>query len=218
MAEILIIDDDEHIGSMEEEILVRAGYRVLRAYSGTEARLLLTKARPDLILLDLMLPGISGEELLPELSGIPVIVVSAKCEIDSKVGLLMNGAVDYLTKPIDTKEHLARIAVRLRESSGAGKGLFRHGELTLDSLSHEVSVGGAAVKLTRTEYAILRLLMKNPGQVVAKSSILELISADTPDCTESSLKTHMSHLRSKLREAGGENLIEAVWGIGFRLV
>ena len=115
---ILIIDDDESIGNMEQELLERAGYGVLRAYSGTEAMLVLKNNRADLVLLDLMLPGPSGEELLPQLKGLPVIVVSAaKGDTQGKVDLLLGGAADYLTKPFDTKELLARIAVRLREAS-----------------------------------------------------------------------------------------------------
>lgn len=104
MQTILIIDDDIAIGNLEQEVLEQAGYFVERAYSGTEALLLLKENRPNLILLDLMLPGLSGEEILPQIQEIPVIVVSAKAGIDDKVGLLMGGAVDYLTKPFDTKE------------------------------------------------------------------------------------------------------------------
>ncbi len=136
MQTILIIDDDAAIGNLEQEVLERAGYAVLRAYSGTEALLLLKDSRPDLVLLDLMLPGLSGEEVLPQLQGISVIVVSAKTAVQDKVGLLL-----------------------------------------------------------------------------AKSVLLDRIGADTPDCTEGSLKTHIS----KLRDATGKDHIEAVWGIGFRL-
>lgn len=140
MQTILIIDDDAAIGNLEQEVLERAGFAVLRAYSGTEALLLLKDSRPDLVLLDLMLPGLSGEEILPQLQGISVIVVSAKTAVQDKVGLLL-----------------------------------------------------------------------------AKSVLLDRIGADTPDCTEGSLKTHISNLRGKLRDATGKDHIEAVWGIGFRL-
>ena len=218
MEQILIIDDDETIGNLEQEVLEREGYAVLRAYSGTEALLLLKNSRPDLILLDLMLPGLSGEEVLPHIKNIPVIVVSAKGAVQDKVDLLLGGAADYLTKPFDAKELLARVAVRLREASRSPLAVvYTCGELTLDASSHEVRANGIPVQLTRTEYAILKLLMLNPGQVLAKSVLLDRISADTPDCTESSLKTHISNLRGKLREAAGRDYVEAVWGIGFRL-
>ena len=218
MQTILIIDDDAAIGDLEQEVLEREGYAVQRAYSGTEALLLLKEQRPDLVLLDLMLPGLSGEEVLSRIQDIPVIVVSAKTAVQDKVGLLLGGAADYLTKPFDTKELLARVAVRLREYSRSPlSAVYTCGSLTLDTASRSVSVMGTPVMLTRTEFAILKLLMQNPGQVLAKSVLLDRLSMDTPDCTESSLKTHVSHLRSKLREVSGQDHIEAVWGIGFRL-
>ena len=218
MQTILIIDDDVAIGNLEQEILEQAGYAVRRAYSGTEALLALQGSRPDLILLDLMLPGLPGEEVLPRIQGIPVIVVSAKTAVQDRVGLLLGGAVDYLTKPFDTQELLARVAVRLREAARSPlAAVYTCGDLTLDTASHAVLAGGTPVSLTRTEYAILKLLMQNPGQVLAKAVLLERIAADTPDCTESSLKTHVSHLRTKLRAAADRDYLEAVWGIGFRL-
>lgn len=218
MQTILIIDDDIAIGNLEQEVLEQAGYFVERAYSGTEALLLLKENCPNLILLDLMLPGLSGEEILPQIQEIPVIVVSAKAGVDDKVGLLMGGAVDYLTKPFDTKELLARIAVRLREHSMSSSAtVYTYGDLTINVDTHAVDVDGRSVALTRTEFAILKLLILNPKQVIAKSVLLDRISMDTPDCTENSLKTHISHLRSKLRDITGKDYVESVWGIGFRL-
>lgn len=218
METILIIDDDVAIGNLEQEVLEREGYLVQRAYSGTEALLLLKEKKPDMILLDLMLPGMSGEGILPQIQGIPVIVVSAKTAVEDKVELLLGGAVDYLTKPFDTKELLARIKVRLREKSSLRLSpVYTYEELTIDTASHSVCVAEKQINLTRTEYAILKLLMQNPEQVIAKSVLLDCISMDTPDCTENSLKTHISHLRSKLREASGKDYVESVWGIGFRL-
>lgn len=216
MKRILIVDDDLHIGNLVEEVLQREGYGVLRAYSGTEAVLLLEREHPDLVLLDLMLPGLSGEEVLSRISGIPVIVVSAKADVQGKVELLLGGAVDYVIKPFDISELLARITVHLRRADSLGGG-FSYGDLVLHPASHEVSVAGAAVRLTRTEYAILKLLLQNPKQVLAKSVILDRISVDTPDCTDSSLKQHVSNLRRKLRDAGDREYIESVWGIGFKL-
>lgn len=217
MKQIAIIDDDVYIGDMLEEVLHREGYGVLRAYSGTEALLLLRERRPDLILLDLMLPGLSGEEVLPQLGDVPVIVLSAKVDIQDKVSLLLGGAADYLTKPFDTRELLARIAVQLRRAAVSPSPLLRYKGISLDGDNRRVSVSGGEVRLTRTEFAILKLLMQNPGQVITKSRLLDDISRDTPDCVESSLKVHVSNLRKKLREAGAGDCIEAVWGIGFRM-
>lgn len=216
MKTIAVIDDDVHIGNVLTELLNREGYDVLRAYSGTEALLLLERNRPDLILLDLMLPGLSGEEVLPRIQGIPTIVVSARADVQDKVNLLLGGAADYITKPFDTAELLARIAVQLRKTERLGENLTV-GDLSLDPISMGISVKGTAVHLTRTEYAILKLLMANPNQVISKSVLLDRISMDTPDCTERSLKQHISNLRKKLLDASGEDCIETVWGIGFKL-
>lgn len=218
MRNILVIDDDIHIGNMLEETLTREGYGVLRAYSGTEALLLLEKVKPDLVLLDLMLPGLQGEKVLSRIKGIPVIVASAKAETDNKVTLLLEGAVDYVTKPFEVKELLARIAVQFRKAAAGTAGQkLNFDEITLDTDTHLVTVKDTVVKLTRTEYGILKLLMENSGQVMTKSLLLDRVSEETPDCTESSLKMHVSNLRKKLREVNNKDYIEAVWGIGFKL-
>ncbi|MCM1044931.1 MAG: response regulator transcription factor, partial [Candidatus Gastranaerophilales bacterium] len=197
MKNILIIDDDIYIGNALEEALTKEGYRVSRAYSGTEALLVLSQSKPDLVLLDLMLPGLNGEEVLPQIEGIPVIILSAKVDIDNKVDLLLGGAADYVTKPFNTKELLARIAVQLRGSVIAPvASTLTFADITLHVDTHIVTIGTREIKLTRTEYAILKLLMQNPTQIITKSQLLDHISEDTPDCTESSLKTHISHLRA----------------------
>lgn len=215
---IAVIDDDVYIGDMIERVLKKEGYLVLRAYSGTEALLLLDQKRPDLILLDLMLPGLSGEVILPKISDIPVIVISAKVDVQDKVKLLLNGASDYLTKPFEIQELLARITVQFRNKKKEIKTTsLVIGDLKLDMALHELYVGQILVRLTKTEYAILKLLMQNPKQVITKSAMLEQISEDTADCVESSLKVHISNLRKKLREVNGKDYIEAVWGIGFKL-
>ena len=217
MKTILIIDDDVYIGDMLSEALGQEGYGVLRAYSGTEAIMILDTKKPDLVLLDLMLPGLSGEEVLPRIKGIPVIVLSAKADAGSKVSLLLGGAQDYVTKPFDLSELMARIAVQLRQAGDREGSVLKFDDIELDTSMHTVHIGTQEVKLTRTEYAILKLLMQKPSQVFTKLQLLDKISADTPDCTDSSLKIHISNLRKKLREPSGKDYIEAVWGIGFKL-
>ena len=218
MKRILIIDDDIHIGNVLEETLSKEGYQIFRAYSGTEALFILSKSKPDLVLLDLMLPGLNGEDVLPQIKGIPIIVVSAKVDIDNKVDVLLGGAVDYVTKPFHMKELLARISVHLRNAeSMLTASELTYEELTLNTNTHIAKIDNTEIKLTRTEYAILKLLMQNPTQVVTKSLLLDRISTDTPDCTESSLKMHISNLRKKLREVNNKDYIEAVWGIGFKM-
>ena len=217
MKTILIVDDDVSIGNMLEEVLSREGYSVARAYSGTEAFLYLKNQTPDLILLDLMLPGLNGEELLPQIKNLPVIVVSAKADVCGKVELLRGGAADYITKPFDIQELLARIEVQMRTKVSACSSVLRFDGIQMDLLSHCVSVNGIPIHLTKTEYAILKLLLQNPSQVITKSVMLEEISADTPDCVETSLKVHISNLRRKLKEDSDRDYIESVWGIGFKL-
>lgn len=214
---ILIIDDDKYINDMLFELLTREGYKVLRAFSGREALTVISSGDPDLVLLDLMMPDLSGEQVLPEIGDIPIIVMSARCDTGSKVDLLMSGASDYVTKPFDTKELLARIRVQLRDSAKISSEVMEYGGLTLNIDLHEAKFGDNNVKLTKTEFAILKILIQNPKQVITKSQILDRISEDTPDCVESSLKVHISNLRRKLREISGRDFIEAVWGIGFKM-
>ena len=222
MSSIMIVDDDIHISDMLNEALKIHGYEVLRAYSGTEALLLLNNTKPDLILLDLMLPGLSGEELLPRIKDIPVIVVSAKAGVSEKVELLMGGAVDYITKPFEIEELLARIAVALRQKKAENAGSLndneiRYSDICLYKDKHIVLVRNEEIKLTRTEYAILKILILNKERVVAKLNILENISLDTPDCTEDSLKIHIHNLRKKIKDVLGKDIIKSVWGIGFMI-
>ena len=218
----MIIEDDVSIGDMLEEALKKENYMVLRAYSGTEALMVLEKNKPDLVLLDLMLPGLSGEEVLPKLNGILTIVMSAKNDIDSKVNLLLKGASDYVTKPFELSELLARISALLRLAAmkdnvpEGEKGVLKVGDVILDSNLLSVKIKDKEMTLTRTEAAILNVLMINANRPVGRSTILERISEDTPDCTERSLKQHVSNIRKKLQTLDDKDHIEAIYGIGFK--
>ena len=164
-----------------------------------------------------MLPGLNGEEVLPQINDIPVIIISAKIDVDNKVDLLLGGAVDYVTKPFDTRELLARIAIHLRSKENKKSTILTFDDITLDTDTHLATINKTEVKLTRTEYAILKILIQNSTQIITKSVLLDYISEDTPDCTDSSLKMHISNLRKKLRKINGKDYIEAVWGIGFKM-
>ena len=215
--QIMIVDDDMNIGNMLEEVLIKEDYQVIRAYSGTEAMMLLDKVTPDLILLDLMLPGISGEELLPKITNIPVIVMSAKTAVSDKVNLLMSGAADYVTKPFEIKELLARIVVQLRKNESVSQNsIVKASGVVLDTDLMTVEIGTEQITLTKTECAILEVLMREAGRPIGKSSILDRIADTTLDCTERSLKQHISNIRKKLQSVNGVDYIEAIYGLGFR--
>ena len=213
---ILIIEDDIQINNMLHLLLQDHGYNTVCTFSGTEA--LLVNDSVDLVLLDLMLPERRGEDIIRELKekhNAPVIVVSAISDVDKKVSLFSLGADDYITKPFDTKELLARIEVQLRKNKNTSE--FRAGGITLFPELLAANINGNEVRLTRTDCAILKLLMQSPNSPVGKLTILEKISVDTPDCTERSLKQHISNIRHKLQRVSGKDHIEAVYGIGFML-
>ncbi len=218
MSRILIVEDDEDIGAVLQKELMKDGYEVLRAVTGTEGRMMLG-TNPDLILMDLMLPGLTGEELLTHIpKETPVIAVSARSSIDDKVSLLSSGCVDYITKPFDIKELKARVIAALRTvENKRSSNVITCGYMTIDTDKHEVKIEGKELKLTRTEYAILKMLASGDGRVISKSELLDLIKSETPDCTESSFKVHVSNLRKKIKEITDIEYVEAVWGIGFKL-
>ena len=220
---ILIVEDDISIGNMIQEALGLEGYRITRAYSGPEALMILERTKPDMVLLDLMLPGLSGNELITKLGGIPTMVMSAKSDLDSKIELLKKGACDYITKPFAISELLARIEAHLRLASAGNKGdtieeddVIKAGSVKLDTGLLKVTIGEKGTNLTRTEVAILGILMRNAGRPLGRNTILDRISEDTPDCTERSLKQHVSNVRKKLQQLDGVDHIEAIYGIGFQ--
>lgn len=218
MQTILIVEDDMDIHNLIKELLEKQKYKVLDSYSGTEALMVLEREKVDLILLDLMLPGLNGEEIVKKVKDIPMIVISAKISPEDKVNVLLNGANDYITKPFSTEELLARIQVqfRIKESKRENKELT-YKEMILSEEKQAIIMKEKQVHLTRTEFAILKQLLRNPKQVVTKSKLLELISHDTLDCDENSLKVHISNLRKKIRQLTKEEYIESVWGIGFKM-
>ena len=221
MDTIAVIEDNVLTGDMISEILSEEGFQVIRAYSGTEALYLLKHKRPDLILLDLILPGLDGEGVLEHIKGIPVIILSSMTEVESKIHLLNEGACDYITKPFDQKELIARILVQLRKrkpsESLPDESILSAGDLTLDPLSLKLTVQLRTVRLTRTECVILKLLMANSRYTLARDVLLDSISYETPDCTEKSLKQHMYNLRKKLASVTSDIQIETVRGVGFKL-
>lgn len=217
MKKILVVEDDESIHTILEEILKKNGYNIYNAYSGTEALLLLEKEKYDLILLDLMLPGLTGEEILAKVKTIPIIVLSAKVSSDDKVNCLLSGANDYITKPFEARELLARIEVQLRNNSNIVSDNLKYKELELVNDNHTLLICNKKVNLTKTEYAILKQLLLNPTQVIPKNKLLDLISDDTEDCDENSLRVHISNIRRKIKNKTDNEYIESIWGIGFKL-
>ena len=244
MPNILIVEDDININNLLCEVLRKAGYACEQAFSGTEAKLLLDikEKAYTLVLLDLMLPGASGEEVLKEIrkqGRLPVIVLTAKDSIDDKIGVLTDGADDYITKPFEIREVLARIQVQLRhieaetkseaevetevkteagiqEGQGSGRLAFR--DMVLTRSTFEVSIGGRVLpKITKQEFAILELLLKNPKQVFSKEDIFEY-AWDEPYMGETkTLDVHISNIRKKIKTVTPDEYIETIWGIGYRL-
>ena len=220
--EILVVEDDANINDLLKEALEREGYRCTQAFSGTEAKLLLEKNYYSVILLDLMLPGIPGEEVLKEIrrrGNEPVIILTAKDTIDDKVEFLRNGADDYVTKPFDIKEIVARVEVQLRRRGEllCEEELSYHG-LKLDKEHFCVMVDGAELsKITKQEFAILELLLKHPKKVFSKEEIFEYAWEDSYMGETKTLDVHISHIRKKIKEVTEKEYIETVWGIGYRL-
>ena len=220
MKTILIIEDNTDIHNYIKEVLEKEKYKVLDSYSGTEALMVLEKEKVDLILLDLMLPGLNGEEIIKKVKDIPIIVLSAKISPEDKVNALLSGANDYLTKPFSTEELLARIQVQFRmdkDRTNHKNEKLAYKQMVINQEDHTVCIGESPIYLTKTEYAIMKQLLLHPKQVVTKSKLLECISQDTLDCDENSLKVHISNIRKKIRQVTEEEYIESVWGIGFKL-
>ena len=222
MNEILIVEDDMHISALLKEALQKEGYCCTQAFSGTEARLLLTMNRYALVLLDLMLPGISGEDVLQEIrrqGQTPVIVLTAKDTIDVKVEFLKKGADDYVTKPFDIKEVLARIEVQLRKSTKEiQKTKISYQGMVLDKDTHQVFIDERELpKITKQEFSILELLLKHPKKLFSKEEIFEYAWEEVYMGETKTLDVHISNIRKKIKEVSDKEYIETVWGIGFRL-
>ena len=218
---ILIIEDDAGINDMLRVLLRQNGYRTVSAYSGTEG-LLAHSREISLILLDLMLPGRSGEDVIRELKqkhSVPVIVISAIHDVTKKVGLFALGADDYVTKPFNNEELLARIAARLRTGPEApADDILSYRDITLNRGEHSVTCAGREVELSRYEFALLELLMERPERTCTKSLIYDTIWNDENSADDNTLNVHISKLRRKLKDAAPDaEYIETVWGIGYRL-
>ena len=226
MQKILIVEDDTNINNLLREALSKEGYSCEQAFSGTEAKLLLNMQEHgyELVLLDLMLPGIPGEAVLEEIrkkGNLPVIVLTAKDSLDEKVEVLTSGADDYITKPFEIREVLARVQVQLRRKEEKETGIERDlsfKDMVLNRDTFQVRIDGRILsKITKQEFAILELLLRNPKQVFSKEDIFEY-AWDEPYMGETkTLVVHISNIRKKIKQVTSDEYIETVWGIGYRL-
>lgn len=222
MNKILIAEDDMHINDMLCELLGQNGYAAAPAYSGTEALLMLAQNDFSLLLLDLMLPGKKGEEVLHETrakSNIPIIVLTAKTDKETTVKLLRLGADDYLAKPFNNDELLARIDVHLRRaaSSGANKNEIIFKDITLDLEGFDAYIAGSKAGLSKREFEILRLMMSHPQKVFTKNNLYESVWGGEFLGDDNTIAVHISKLRTKLNALSPAEYIQTVWGIGFKM-
>lgn len=222
MKKILIVEDDVNINNLLKEALSKKGYTCGQAFSGTEAALWLEKESWMLVLLDLMLPGMTGEEVLQLIrrqGDTPVIVLTAKDAMEEKLDLLTSGADDYITKPFDINEVIARVQIQLRHAGQeAEPDRIECGGITLDDKTHQIWVDGQEIlHLTRQEYAILELLIRHPKQVFRKEAIFTYAWEEEYMGETKTLDVHISNIRKKLKAVTDKEYIQTVWGIGYRL-
>lgn len=222
MQKILTVEDHQDIQQLLADVL-SADYELAQALDGTQALRLFNTFAPDLVLLDLMLPNVTGESVLKTIrktSAVPVIVLTAIQDKPHTVALLQEGANDYVTKPFDIDELLARIAVQLRKPvAQPAVTTIVCGDLCLDEQTHRVTVAGQSLELPKKEFAILALLMRHPHQVFDKASLYETVWGEPFVNADNTLNVHLSNLRTKLNElVPTGHYIVSIWGIGVRLV
>ena len=222
MEKILIVEDNTEINNMVCDYLNKKSFNCTQAFSGTEALLYLKNEVFDVIILDLMLPGISGDELMQKIKpdiNTPIIILSAKDELDTKVNSLMSGADDYITKPFELEELFARINVQLRKSTLQSQysAIIQYRDLILSKQKHTVSVNGHEIIFTRQEFKILELLLSKPDKVFSKQEIYDYAWDDYYIGEDRTVNVHISHIRSKIKQYTEDEYIETVWGIGFKI-
>lgn len=224
---ILIAEDDNDINHMLSDLLGSQGYRTQSAFSGTEALLYIEREAPAAVVLDLMLPGMTGEELLARIKeadgGTAVIVASAKDDVHTRVALLRAGADDYVVKPFDTEELLARLEAVLRRNGqgkqhGSAENKLVYKDIVMEPDDFSVTVSGREIALTRREYLILELLIRNPGKVFTRNNIYESVWNEEYLGEDNAVNVHISNIRQKLAKVNREETyIQTVWGIGFKM-
>lgn len=222
MEKILIVEDNTEINNMVCDYLDKKSFNCTQAFSGTEALLYLKNEVFDVIILDLMLPGISGNELMQKIKPdikTPIIILSAKDELDTKVNSLMSGADDYITKPFELEELFARINVQLRKSTLQLQysAIIKYRDLILSKQKHTVSINGNEIILTRQEFKILELLLSKPDKVFSKQEIYDYAWDDYYIGEDRTVNVHISRIRSKIKQYTEDEYIETVWGIGFKI-
>lgn len=236
---ILVVEDDPDINALLTKIVAREGFQAVPAFSGTEALLQVERATFDLVLLDMMLPGMDGPGLVGQVRerGVrtPIVVVSAKASTSDKVDMLKLGADDYVTKPFDPDEVAARIHAVLRRAGAAGSAgpagaarapdapadpdeTYAHRDLRLDVARRRVTLGDAEVALTAHEFDILHVLIREPDKVFSRERLYELVWKSGYYGEENAVNVHVSNIRKKLAAAGAQDeYVKTVWGIGFKL-
>ncbi len=221
---VLVVEDDPDINQLLCTILTKQDYEVVSAFSGSEGLMLINTKNIDLVLLDLMLPGLNGQKLLNEIrktNRIPVVIISARDGLTDKIELLKAGADDYITKPFDVEEVIARVEAQLRRyldydnADRQSGNILTHKDIVLDLENHEVRVKGSPVLLTAREYAMLELLMRHPKKVFTKQNLFESIWGEEYFSDDNTINVHMSNLRNKLSKTG--DYIQTLWGIGYRM-
>ncbi|MBP5179894.1 MAG: response regulator transcription factor [Clostridiales bacterium] len=226
-ARVLIVEDDESINNLIRVALTKHGLNCTQAFSGTEGLIVFKEDKFDLVLLDIMMPGMDGQALtrrIREVSQTPIIIVSAKSSVDSKVDLLTLGADDFISKPFELKELIARVDVQLRKrnegkntESESESEVLSFKDMTLDGQTYSVTVKDNDIGLTRQEFKILELFLKNPGKVFSKREIYEYAWNDIYIGEDKTINVHISNIRTKIKKYSEDEYIDTIWGVGFRL-
>ena len=226
LGNILIVEDDIDINGLLSKIITKEGYNVRQAFSGSEGKMCLEFFEFDIVLLDLMLPGITGEEFIKEIRKIkntPIMVISAKTTVEDKINVLRLGADDFVTKPFDVQEVLARVEAHLRRNKIISNKkeentTLKYKKLIIEPKSREVRVNGEELQLTSKEFKILELLVSNPKRVFTKGNLFETVWKEEFLGDDNTINVHISNLRNKIGALDSENdYIKTIWGVGFKM-